>query len=153
MLAQRLLRARGVFSSNEQLEDVTTHGLAFMFVDFVAGEVVGRLRTTDRDDRLARLAQAKVRTQDRLEGWTTELSLTELVAFFPPLLPSLLLWIALDFPRTTLPLISACWTTIRSYPRTHARRWPGAARAIRLSGARRRSDSTDGRRRSGRDWK
>jgi hypothetical protein len=60
-LSQNLLRARGVFSSNEQLEDVSTQGLAFMTVDFVAAEVAGRLKTDGRKDRLARLRQAKVR--------------------------------------------------------------------------------------------
>ncbi|KAL7415951.1 TAP42-like protein [Mrakia frigida] len=58
-LAQSLLRARGVFSPNEQLEDVSTQGLVFMLVDVVAGEIVGRLTTKGRSDRLQRLAQCK----------------------------------------------------------------------------------------------
>lgn len=59
-LAQTLLRARGVFSANESLEDVSSQGLPFMLVDFVAGEVVGRLRTDDRAERLKRLQEAEV---------------------------------------------------------------------------------------------
>ena len=59
-LAQSLLRARGVFSPNEQLEDVSTQGLVYMLVDVVAGEIVGRLTTKGRSDRLQRLAQCKV---------------------------------------------------------------------------------------------
>ncbi|CDZ97159.1 Protein phosphatase 2A-associated protein [Phaffia rhodozyma] len=59
-LAKNLLDARGVFSTNEQVEDVSTHGLAFMFVGYVAGEVGGRLRTEGRDERVRRLKQAKI---------------------------------------------------------------------------------------------
>lgn len=60
-LCQTLLRARGVFSANEGLDDVSSAGLPFMLVDFVAGEAVGRLKTTGRADRLQRLAEADVR--------------------------------------------------------------------------------------------
>jgi hypothetical protein len=66
-LAQTLLRARGVFSTNESLEDVSSQGLPFMLVDFVAGEVVGRLRTDDRAERLKRLQEADVRRFDPYE--------------------------------------------------------------------------------------
>lgn len=55
------MNARGVFSPNEQLEDVSTRGLPFMLVDYVAAEISGRLSTKGRDERLAALQLVKVR--------------------------------------------------------------------------------------------
>lgn len=50
-----------LFSPNESLEDISTRDLVYLLVPYVYAEVQGRIRTTDRDQRMVSLNQAQVR--------------------------------------------------------------------------------------------
>ncbi|KAH9066366.1 TAP42-like protein [Lactarius vividus] len=60
-----------LFSPNETLDDISTQDLVYLFVPYVIAEIEGRVRTTERDDRLARLGEAE-------EGFTKFVSDVEL---------------------------------------------------------------------------
>jgi hypothetical protein len=51
----------GVFSDNETLEDVSTGDLVYMLAPFAFSEVLGRLKTTEREERMAVIREAGVR--------------------------------------------------------------------------------------------
>lgn len=48
-----------LFSPNETLDDISTQDLVYLFVPYVLAEIASRARTTERDDRLARLHEAE----------------------------------------------------------------------------------------------
>ena len=50
-----------MFSPNEILDDISTRDLIYLTVPYVFAEVQGRVRTTERVDRLNSLIQAEVR--------------------------------------------------------------------------------------------
>jgi len=50
-----------MFSPNEVLDDISTRDLIYLTVPYVFAEVQGRVRTTERVDRLNSLIQAEVR--------------------------------------------------------------------------------------------
>ncbi|KAH8980372.1 TAP42-like protein [Lactarius hatsudake] len=60
-----------LFSPNETLDDISTQDLVYLFVPYVLAEIESRARTTERDDRLARLGEAE-------EGFTKFVSNVEL---------------------------------------------------------------------------
>lgn len=50
-----------LFSPNETLEDISTRDLVYLFVPYVLSEMQGRLKTVEREERMASLKQAEVR--------------------------------------------------------------------------------------------
>lgn len=56
----RRINALSLFSDNESLEDVATKDLVYMFVPYVKGEVIGKLRTQGVEERMKTLKEAKV---------------------------------------------------------------------------------------------
>jgi immunoglobulin-binding protein 1 len=52
-----------LFSPNEILEDISTRDLIYLFVPYVCGEVRGRVKTMDREERIDLLDQSKVRAE------------------------------------------------------------------------------------------
>ena len=50
-----------MFSPNEILDDISTRDLIYLTVPYVFAEVQGRVKTTERVDRLNSLIQAEVR--------------------------------------------------------------------------------------------
>ncbi|TRM59337.1 TAP42-like protein [Schizophyllum amplum] len=48
-----------LFSPNETIEDITTSDLVYLFVPYVVAEVLGRVKTLDREDRMRLLQQAE----------------------------------------------------------------------------------------------
>lgn len=48
-----------LFSPNETLDDISTQDLVYLLVPYVLAEIESRARTTERDDRLARLREAE----------------------------------------------------------------------------------------------
>ncbi|KAM6500356.1 TAP42-like protein [Amanita muscaria] len=67
--------ALSLFSPNETLEDIATKDLVYLFVPYVLSEVSGRLKTTEREDRLQVLEQ----TQRYLENYLFGLENYEVV--------------------------------------------------------------------------
>ncbi|KAG2131295.1 TAP42-like protein [Suillus bovinus] len=56
----RRIAALSLFSSNEVLEDISTRNLVYLFARYVLAEVQNRMKTTDRDERMAVLKQTQV---------------------------------------------------------------------------------------------
>ncbi|CAA7271528.1 unnamed protein product [Cyclocybe aegerita] len=54
----------GMFSPNETLDDISTRDLVYLTVPYVFAEVQGRVRTTERVDRLKSLIQAEKYVQN-----------------------------------------------------------------------------------------
>ncbi|KAJ3507269.1 hypothetical protein NLJ89_g6400 [Agrocybe chaxingu] len=54
----------GMFSSNETLDDISTRDLVYLTIPYVFAEVQGRVRTTERIDRLKSLIQAEKYVQN-----------------------------------------------------------------------------------------
>lgn len=50
-----------IFSPNETLEDISTQDLIYLTVPYIVSELQGRLKTTDRVERLNLLDQTEVR--------------------------------------------------------------------------------------------
>ena len=50
-----------LFSANEQLTDIPTRDLVYILVPYALSEVLSRVRTTDRDERLDLVNNVKVR--------------------------------------------------------------------------------------------
>lgn len=59
-LIQSRIIGLGLFSPNETIEDISTRDLIYLLVPYVYAQVIERIRTTERDERLASLAQAQV---------------------------------------------------------------------------------------------
>jgi immunoglobulin-binding protein 1 len=53
--------ASDMFSTNESLEDLATRHMPYLLVEYVAAEMEGRIRTTDREERMKRLGSSQVR--------------------------------------------------------------------------------------------
>ena len=51
----------GVFSDNETLEDVSTGDLVYMLAPFVFSEILGRLKATEREERMTVIRESGVR--------------------------------------------------------------------------------------------
>lgn len=49
-----------LFSPNETLEDISTKDLVYLLVPYVCAEVRGRIRTTERQERISVLKQTQV---------------------------------------------------------------------------------------------
>jgi TAP42-like family len=60
MLGQGM-NASGMFSSNESLEDLATRHLPYLLVKYVAAEMEGRIKTTNREERMKSLGNSQVR--------------------------------------------------------------------------------------------
>lgn len=60
ILHQRIIEL-SIFSPNETLEDISTQDLIYLTVPYVASEVQGRLKTTNRIKRLNSLSETEVR--------------------------------------------------------------------------------------------
>lgn len=50
-----------LFSPNETLDDISTQDLVYLFLPYVSAEIESRARAIERDERLSRLDEAKVR--------------------------------------------------------------------------------------------
>ena len=50
-----------LFSPNETLDDISTQDLVYLFLPYVSAEIESRARAIERDERLSRLGEAKVR--------------------------------------------------------------------------------------------
>ncbi|KAG5220903.1 serine threonine protein phosphatase pp2a-associated protein [Salix suchowensis] len=59
-LLQSRITGLGLFSPNETIEDISTRDLVYLLVPYIYAQVIERMRTTEREDRLASLAQAQV---------------------------------------------------------------------------------------------
>lgn len=70
-LARRMIDALGIFSENEQMEDVGDGEMVYMCVDWVVGEVQGRVN----GDGLKGRIQVLERSQVRCCSWLTFLAL------------------------------------------------------------------------------
>jgi len=53
--------ALSLFSPNESFEDISTRDLVYLLVPYVFAEVQGRVRMTEREERVLSLGQANVR--------------------------------------------------------------------------------------------
>lgn len=49
-----------MFSPNETLEDIATRDLVYLLIPYVTSEVRGRVRTTEREERMVSLGQTQV---------------------------------------------------------------------------------------------
>jgi TAP42-like family len=56
------IAALSLFSPNELLEDISTTDLIYLFVPYVCAEVQGRVRATERDERMLLIDQSQVRS-------------------------------------------------------------------------------------------
>jgi immunoglobulin-binding protein 1 len=50
-----------LFSPNETLDDISTQDSVYLFLPYVSAEIESRARAIERDERLSRLSEAKVR--------------------------------------------------------------------------------------------
>ena len=50
-----------LFSPNETLDDISTQDLVYLFLPYVSAEIESRARAVERDERLSRLGETKVR--------------------------------------------------------------------------------------------
>jgi immunoglobulin-binding protein 1 len=50
-----------LFSPNETLDDISTQDLVYLFLPYVSAEIEGRARAIERNERLSRLGETKVR--------------------------------------------------------------------------------------------
>ncbi|KAF8918835.1 TAP42-like protein [Mucidula mucida] len=66
-----------LFSSNETLEDISTHDLLYLSVPYVCAEVQGRVRTTEREERLPSLVLAQSLYQSYISSLETYGIITE----------------------------------------------------------------------------
>ena len=55
-----------LFSANEQLADIATRDLVYILVPYVLSEVLSRVRTTDREERIDLVSNVKVRCNTAL---------------------------------------------------------------------------------------
>ena len=65
ILHQRIIEL-SIFSPNETLEDISTQDLIYLTVPHVVSEVQGRLKTTNRSERLNSLNETEVRCASSL---------------------------------------------------------------------------------------
>ncbi|EEB96557.1 hypothetical protein MPER_04293, partial [Moniliophthora perniciosa FA553] len=56
---QSRITGLSLFSPNETVEDISTRDLIYLLVPFVLSEVQGRVRTTEREDRLESLNKSQ----------------------------------------------------------------------------------------------
>ncbi|KAF4576330.1 hypothetical protein EYR36_004307 [Pleurotus pulmonarius] len=67
-LLQSRITGLGLFSPNETIEDISTRDLIYLLVPYVYAQVIERIRTTEREDRLASLAQAQLLLRSFLDS-------------------------------------------------------------------------------------
>ncbi|KAF9495855.1 TAP42-like protein [Pleurotus eryngii] len=67
-LLQSRITGLGLFSPNETIEDISTRDLVYLLVPYIYAQVIERMRTTEREDRLASLAQAQRLLRSFLES-------------------------------------------------------------------------------------
>lgn len=51
----------GMFSPNETLDDLTTSSIPYLALDYIAAELIERVRTTGHEERMRHIADSQVR--------------------------------------------------------------------------------------------